>query len=112
MRSSIVHAVRAKETDKTTCGLMTQYRHGLNVTRNEENVNCQKCLVNIEHEKQKEISKINAKLMGLLRLIKIYNEVGCLEEEFKAFAGYDEPIKTIDELIEVMEDEMSYWEAE
>lgn len=56
---------------------------------------------------------MNEKLLKLLELIKIYNggEVSpLLEEELKAFSGYDEPIETIDGLIEVMEVEASYWE--
>ena len=55
---------------------------------------------------------MNEKLMRLLELIKIYNEADALEEEFKAFTGYEEPIETIEELIEQMEIEMSYWEPE
>ena len=54
----------------------------------------------------------NQKLLRLLELIKIYNEADALHAEFEAFAGYDEPIETIEELIEAMEVEMSYWEPE
>jgi hypothetical protein len=56
---------------------------------------------------------MNDKLLKLLGLIKKYNggEISLLlEEEFKAFADYEEPIETIDSLIEAMEDEMTYWE--
>ena len=37
---------------------------------------------------------MNEKLLSLLELIKIYNEVGALEEEFEAFADCDEHIET------------------
>ena len=110
MRSLIVHALSAKAPDKTRCGLKTKSHHGIIKVRKEEYVTCQRCLVNIKHMEEMEISKINARLMDLLRLIKIYNKAGCLEEEFKAFTGYEEPIVTIDELIEAMEEEMSCWE--
>ncbi|KJR47367.1 hypothetical protein UF75_2211 [Desulfosporosinus sp. I2] len=58
---------------------------------------------------------MNSSLLRLLELIKIFNggEVAVsLVSEFKAFAEYEEKIETIDELIEAMEVEMSYWELE
>ena len=51
-------------------------------------------------------------LLKLLKNIKIFVEAGALEAEFEAFTGYEEPIETIEELIEAMESEMSYWEPE
>jgi len=51
----------------------------------------------------------NNYLLKLLELIEKYNEGGVLKEEFEAFTCYDEPIVTIEDLIEVMEDEMSCW---
>jgi len=55
---------------------------------------------------------MNDNLMRLFGLIEIYNQAGMLREEFEAFTGYDEPIETIEELIEAMEEEMSCWEPE
>lgn len=54
---------------------------------------------------------MNEKLLELLRYIKLFNEAGVLEIEFEAFSQYDEEIKTIDDLIEACETEVSYWEA-
>ena len=57
---------------------------------------------------------MNEKLLRLLELIKIYNggEVSVLlEDEFKAFSYLgDYQIETINNLIEAMEVEMSYWD--
>lgn len=61
----------------------------------------------IEH---KEIAGAN--LMRLRELVDIYVAAGVLKEEFEAFTDYEEPISTIEELIEQMEIEMSYWEPE
>lgn len=58
---------------------------------------------------------MNQSLLRLLELIKIFNggEVDAnLVSEFEAFAEYEDRIETIDELIEAMEEEMSYWEHE
>jgi len=44
-----------------------------------------------------------------VELIEIYVSEDVLREEFEAFAQYDSKIETIDDLIEAMEDEMSYW---
>ena len=58
---------------------------------------------------------MNPGILKLLELIKVFNggEVdGNLENEFKAFAEYEDKIETIDELIEAMEEEMRYWEYE
>jgi len=55
---------------------------------------------------------MNEKLKRLLELIKLFNSAGALEAEFEAFIGYEDPIETVDELIEAMEDEISYWEIE
>jgi len=52
----------------------------------------------------------NTKLMRLLDLLEMYNQVGVLRQEFEAFTGNDEPIETIDDLISTMEEEMSCWE--
>lgn len=52
---------------------------------------------------------MNEHLLKLLELIEKYSEGGVLREEFEAFSGYDEPIETIDDLIEAMESEMEYW---
>ncbi|SPF51161.1 conserved hypothetical protein [Candidatus Desulfosporosinus infrequens] len=51
-------------------------------------------------------------LIKLSKLIKIFNEARATESEFEAFTGYEEPIETIEQLIEAMESEMSYWETE
>ena len=57
--------------------------------------------------------KMSKNILRLLELINIFNQCdGCLEENFKVFASEDEPIETIEELIEAMESEMSYWEPE
>lgn len=55
---------------------------------------------------------MNEKLLRLLELIEIYVEAGVLREEFKAFAEYDgdEKIETIEDLVDAMEVEMSYWD--
>lgn len=57
---------------------------------------------------------MDKKILRLLELIKAYNggEVyPLLEEEFKAFADKSNfNIEDIDDLIEAMETEMSYWE--
>lgn len=57
---------------------------------------------------------MNEKLLRLLELIKIYNGgelQGVLEEEFKVFADAKEyNIENIEDLVEAMETEMSYWE--
>jgi len=56
---------------------------------------------------------MNERLMRLFELIEIYNKAnGILKAEFEAFSGQDEPIVTIDDLIEEMESEMCYWEPE
>lgn len=53
----------------------------------------------------------NRDLLRLLELIKIYDEKGVLEDEFKYFATDEEsPLETVDDLIEAMESEMSYWD--
>ena len=51
---------------------------------------------------------MNEHLLKLLELIEKYSEGGVLREEFEAFSGYDEPIETIEDLIEAMESEMEY----
>ena len=52
-------------------------------------------------------------LMRLLELINIFNQCdGCLKANFEVFASEEEPIETIEDLIEAMESEMSYWEPE
>jgi len=53
---------------------------------------------------------MNQKLLKLLELLEIYQSTGALREEFEALANYDTKIKTIDDLIEAMGDEMSYWD--
>ncbi len=57
---------------------------------------------------------MNEKLLRLLALLKIYNggNVSTLmEDEFKVFADMSSyQIETIDDLVEAMETEMSYWE--
>lgn len=57
---------------------------------------------------------MNEKVLKLLDLIKKYNggEVSnMLEDEFKVFADKESySIETIDDLVEAMETEMSYWE--
>lgn len=53
------------------------------------------------------------KIVELLQLIKLLNENEAnplLVDEFFAFADYDEKIETIDDLIEVIRTEISYWE--
>jgi hypothetical protein len=53
------------------------------------------------------------KIVELLQLIKLLNENEAnplLVDEFFAFADYDEKIETIDELIEVIKTEISYWD--
>lgn len=53
------------------------------------------------------------KIIELLRLIKLLNENEAnplLVDEFFAFAEYDEKIETIDDLIEVIRTEISYWD--
>lgn len=55
---------------------------------------------------------MNKEILELLEFIKIFNHQGVLEDEFKAFAekfSEDEKI-TLEQLIELAEDEMSYWE--
>lgn len=54
---------------------------------------------------------MNEKLLRLLELIEIYSkEPGVLRAEFEAFADdKDDTIETIDDLVEAMESEMSYW---
>lgn len=42
--------------------------------------------------------------------IKIYQNAGVLEEEFKVFATENPKVKSIEELCNIMETEMSYWE--
>ena len=50
-------------------------------------------------------------ILRLLELIEIYSKAGVLKDEFEAFAAdKDNPIETIDDLIESMESEMSYWD--
>ncbi|MDP4158211.1 MAG: hypothetical protein Q8911_00405 [Bacillota bacterium] len=56
--------------------------------------------------------KMKENLLKLSSLLKIFFEAGAIEAEFEAFTGYEEPIETIEQLIEAMEVEMSYWEAE
>jgi len=43
--------------------------------------------------------------------IKIYQNAGILEEEFGVFATENPEVGTIEELCDIMETEMSYWEA-
>jgi hypothetical protein len=53
------------------------------------------------------------KIIELLQLIKLLNENQAnqlLIDEFFAFADYDEKIETIDDLIEVIKTEISYWD--
>lgn len=57
----------------------------------------------------KDKSKM-CRLSRLLYNIQILDEVGLLEEEFSIFAEEEPDIKTIDELNETIETEMSYWE--
>jgi hypothetical protein len=69
----------------------------------------------VEDSKQKEqtaATRVNERLLRLLELIEIYNNsAGILRAEFEAFAGdEDNPVETIEDLIETMEVEMSYWE--
>lgn len=53
----------------------------------------------------------NEKLMRLFQLIEIYSKQGVLKAEFEVFASDElQPVETIEDLIEVMESEMSYWE--
>lgn len=47
----------------------------------------------------------------LLSNIKIYQNAGVLEEEFEVFAAENPGVSSIEELCDLMEDEMSYWEA-
>lgn len=58
---------------------------------------------------------MNEKILKLLELIKKYNggEVSILmEDEFKVFADKSSyKIETIDDLIDAMKTEMSYWEV-
>lgn len=53
---------------------------------------------------------IQNKLLRLLELLEILNNNNALRPEFEVFAKSEEPIETIDELINVIEDEISYWE--
>jgi len=57
---------------------------------------------------------MNEKILKLLELIKIYNGGSVnivLETEMQAFADTsDYQIETIDDLVEAMENEKSYWE--
>lgn len=58
--------------------------------------------------------KYKTQMNGLERLlsnIKIYQEAGVLEEEFQVFINEDPNLNSISELNELMETEMSYWEA-
>jgi hypothetical protein len=53
------------------------------------------------------------KIIKLLQLIKLLNENQAnplLVDEFFAFADYDEKIETINDLIEAIETEISYWD--
>ena len=53
------------------------------------------------------------KIIELLQLIKLLNENQAnplLVDEFFAFADNDEKIETIDDLIEVIRTEISYWD--
>ncbi len=53
----------------------------------------------------------NNSILRLLELIKIYNDQGVLDDEFNHFAAQEEEnIETIDELVYVMEEEISYWD--
>ena len=66
---------------------------------------------NFEAAEAEEVTGINQSLIRLLELIEIYNGQGVLRSEFEAFAGdTDNPVHTIDDLIDTMESEMSYWE--
>ncbi|MDQ7094193.1 hypothetical protein REC12_11390 [Desulfosporosinus sp. PR] len=58
--------------------------------------------------------KMKEDLLKLINLLKIFCDAGDgnIETEFKAFSEYEEPIETIEQLIEAMEVEMSYWEME
>ncbi len=120
MNEIVVHALSLKDINKTRCGGNLRKQNGIRsrmIAGSPEYVTCKKCLINIRREKEKkekEIKKImGEKLMRLLGLIEIYSKAdGVLRAEFEAFSGFDEPIETIDELIEVMESEMSYWETE
>lgn len=58
----------------------------------------------------KDKSKMS-RLSRLLYNIQILQEVGLLEEEFNIFDQEDPDITSIDELNEIIETEMSYWEG-
>jgi len=105
------HALSIKNVTHTRCGLKIKDHIGLKMAGSLEYVTCQSCLVNMRHEEKKK-DKASNLLMRLLGLINIYVDAGVLKEEFEAFTGYEEPITTIEELIEQMEIEMSYWEPE
>ncbi|EHQ88435.1 hypothetical protein [Desulfosporosinus youngiae] len=110
--SKIIQSINPKNVEKTRCGLESphwQRQHGVS----DEQVNCKRCLINIEHEKREVIRKTNSRLVRLLELIEIYNVAGVLKEEFEAFAGCcEEPIDTVEGLITAMEEEMSCWDLE
>ncbi|WP_157833807.1 hypothetical protein [Ruminiclostridium josui] len=57
----------------------------------------------------KDKSKMS-RLSRLLYNIQILQEVGLLEEEFNIFDQEEPDITSIDELNEIIETEMSYWE--
>ncbi|MCO1599841.1 hypothetical protein [Desulfosporosinus nitroreducens] len=112
MSSDIIHSISPKNVEKTRCGLKSphwQRQHGIP----DERVTCKRCLVHIQHEKKLAIRQTNSRLLRLLELINIYSQAeGVLKSEFEAFAEYEEPIETVEDLISAMEEEMSYWEPE
>jgi hypothetical protein len=57
----------------------------------------------------KDRSKMSS-IMRLLFNIQILQEVGLLEEEFNIFDQENPDLNTLDEINEIIESEMSYWD--
>lgn len=55
---------------------------------------------------------MNEKLLELLGLIEILDNAGVLQETLKAFAEEDYNIITIEDLVDAINTEISYWEYE
>lgn len=57
---------------------------------------------------------MNKEIKRLLEIIKIFNTQGVLEDEFNAFAEKfkENENVSLEQLINLAEDEMSYWEID
>jgi hypothetical protein len=55
---------------------------------------------------------MNKEILRLLELLEILNKTDSISENFKCFAEQfeEDDHVTVEELIEAIEDEMSYWE--